>query len=76
MNQIETTVDDIWDKEAQVNADEKLILSMKEAVLGESEQQKKLQVFIQKVSDVTKITDEGGWLLVPGSLRRAESIKR
>ena len=59
-DQIETTVDDIWDKEAQVNADEKLILSMKEAVLGESEQQKKLQVFIQKVSDVTKITDEGG----------------
>lgn len=59
-DQMETTVDDIWDKEVQVDDSEKLILSMKEAVLGESEQQKKLQVFVQKVSDVTKITDEGG----------------
>lgn len=54
--------DDIWIEEKPLETNEDITLSLKEAVLGDSERQKKLQVFIQEISDVTKVTDEGwGW---------------
>lgn len=56
---IEEKSDDIWLEQKPLDSNENITLSLKEAVLGKAEQQKKLQVFTQEVSDVTKITDEG-----------------
>lgn len=51
--------EDIWKDEETLDTNENITLSLKEAVLGESEQQKKLQVFTQEISDITKVTDKG-----------------
>lgn len=56
---IASTMDDIWEEEVQLEDNEDITLYLKKAVLGQSERQKKLQVFVQKISDITKVTDDG-----------------
>ena len=51
--------DDIWVEESKLESDKNLTLSLKEAVLGASLQQKKLVVFEQKISDIQRIKDDG-----------------
>jgi len=51
--------DDIWLEETKLDTNKNMTLSLKEAVLGASLQQKKLVVFEQKISDITRITDDG-----------------
>ena len=49
----------IWVEESELEANPNVILSLKEAVLGASEQKKDLEVFEQHVSDIIKVTDRG-----------------
>ena len=51
--------DEIWVEEKELESNEDITLSLKEAVLGHAQQEKKLMVFRQSVSDIIKITDKG-----------------
>lgn len=58
--EIETeAADDIWVDVVELESNDDITVSLKEAVLGAAGQQKKLVVFEQKVSDIIKVTDEG-----------------
>lgn len=56
---IASTMDDIWEEKVQLESNENITLYLKKAVLGQVERQKKLQVFVQKISDIIKVTDDG-----------------
>ena len=49
----------IWVEETQLETNEDITLSLKEAVLGEALQKKELIVFTQNLSDIIKVTDQG-----------------
>jgi hypothetical protein len=51
--------DGFWKTKEQLENDKNITLYMQEAVLGSSERTKKLEVFVQEVSDVTKLEDKG-----------------
>lgn len=51
--------DGIWIEEEKLETNKDMTLSLKEAVLGKSQQQKKLVVFEQHLSDIIKVTDQG-----------------
>ena len=49
----------IWVEETQLESDKDISVALAEAVLGNSQQKKNLEVFEQKISDITKLTDSG-----------------
>ena len=51
--------DSMWVEESELEADEDITLSIKEAVLGKAQQKKDLIVLEQSVSDIIKVTDDG-----------------
>lgn len=51
--------DGFWKTKEQLENDKNITLYIQEAVLGSSERTKKLEVFVQEVSDVTKLEDKG-----------------
>ena len=51
--------DTIWVEVEKMETNKNMTLSLKEAVLGEASQQKKLVVFQQKISDITKVESKG-----------------
>ena len=53
--------DQIWLSESEMNSNINITLSLKEAVLGASQQKKNLEVFEQKVSDIVKIQNDGAF---------------
>ncbi len=62
---IEAEDDGIWKDEVVLEESPDMTLLIKEAVLGESQQQKDLVVYTQEISDVIKVVDDGnlpfGW---------------
>ena len=51
--------DGLWVEEEELLANPDVTLSIKEAVLGHAQQEKKLVVFRQNLSDIIKVTDKG-----------------
>ena len=57
---IETeAADEIWVDVVELESNKDVAVALKEAVLGTAQQQKKLVVFEQQISDIIKVTDEG-----------------
>ncbi len=59
--------DDMWIKEFQVDDGGKIVAALQHAMMGDSSTQKKLEVYTQEVTDVTKLTDEGNLLFRLGA---------
>lgn len=59
--------DQIWLSESEMNSNRNITLSLKEAVLGASQQKKNLEVFEQKVSDIVKIQNDGAFFKLFGA---------
>ena len=51
--------DEIWVDVVELESNEDITVSLKEAVLGTAQQQKKLVVFEQEISDIIKVEDKG-----------------
>ena len=54
---------EMWVEESELETNKSIKLSLKEAVLGAAQQEKNLEVFTQKLSDIIKVTDSGKWPL-------------
>ncbi len=59
--------EDLWIKEIQLDDREKITVALQHAMMGESSAQKKLEVYTQEVTDITKLTDEGNLLFKLGA---------
>ena len=57
--------ENLWNDEIQLESDQDITVALQEAMLGNSTVQKKLEVYSQEITDITKITDDGnlpfGW---------------